>query len=734
MFAVSISLGFSSCYVAVSPISTAGIAQDLTFPSINIVANSAGHRNTPPACAFTDTAEILFGDTAHHSYGRLPGSVIPSIFAYAAVENVLRSSLDENSAAEAEEFHETIMRSTSVKYKGHSSLLIEERKKTGFTHEYTDDRGNDLARLIGATDLFVKLLNHIKEHSVDGPCGINTTENATNKIFLTMVAPRYAFPRAKGECDTNGKAPWSWLENAVEQSKFSDVVAHVKFLFSDEAAILGLDFLGRAYPSYQPLLVPPSRFASDECALPTDVSERILVADWGAQGLHFTLLKAQDGILVNENGRYPPFSSTVLQSDVPPCGGDALDLVLADRVAANFILQQRRIFQSKIPQFMSSMQPRKETLGKVNPIVQEHIPSRAMRQLRLKIEEKKSSLLSNQQVAAVTVEAEAFYEGMDLLDNQTLSRRRLEMALESEWGLADLFRAQLLRFLQQQDVTEELNGGRISRVIVCGGMFQIPFLCSVIEKSIQVWSSTPSFSKEVQVMTVWKTGSASADEVFAIGGCLQSFYSGTLYNSMNRAQLALKGGKTKNKRLEAIRKAAVSGYQNAWKILGGATGKSAKQAESGTLTADCLLHGIYLYTSPELSLLTEQGTDANGTISLPPAVLTPIFPKMSILPKRVVVQWPKNDGTEGDAAVLYLFSDITGMQEEGVRYKPLLERGVVLTRPLKCMEGHSTYIVFTACSNAGKPVMRIQVTNAKGDDGLQVALLKSRNPTVDITL
>eukprot|EP00796_Vickermania_ingenoplastis_P013388 gene13388-9214_t len=672
MYGVGISLGHSSCYVAVTalPASATWEGESPLRTSIKVVANSAGHRNTPPVCAFTDSSEILFGETAYHNYAREPGNVIPSIFLHAANEHILNASAEQPTVDN--QFSTALRRSTSIRYKGHKAVEDLDGN-SGFLHEYTQN-GNDLSRILSAMTLFVHFLNHVKEHSVNGPCSLNSAEKAEKNVFLTIVVPRYAFPHSEEQNNVR------WVMDAVQASDFAAVAAHTNIIFSDEAALMGLDALGPSSPSYKPFLqVQQPRL------------ENVLVVDWGAQGLNMTLLSIADGTIVS-NGSHRPYYSSCLA--YAPHGGDVIDIALADRVAAAFILQQRKVFQSRIPQFMSAMQPRRDTLGKPNLIVAEHLPARAMRQLRMKVEEKKSSLLSNQQIQTVAVEVEAFYDGMDLLDNQTLNRRKVEMALCGEWGLTELFQRELEQFMRH--VEAQTATSPISRVVLSGGMCQIPYFTSALEKIIKHCAANKSgIDKGVDVVEVWKlAGSASADEIFCVGGCLQSCVSGSLF--------------TLKKQIKNVKKSDKTGHEHS-KARNDALSLCCELLNGGSRLIDFMSFNVYLYALRDTSSLVEAENGLLG-INLQSDSLFLLFSKMSAIPCRRVLRFPPN----ADAVELYLLTEGVHQAVSDIPQASLypLTEGVKVTKPL--IKGHgNAFIVITCLMEQGTLVIRVQSITSK---------------------
>lgn len=684
MFAVGISLGFSSTYIAVAPLgtsnSTSGIVlEKSSLPSINIVANSAGHRKTHPCCAFTDSGELLFGDTAHDYYVRNPDKVIPSIFAYAALDNIKTGSSTEGDEIKGN-FRRMVERTLSVKYKGHRAF-VEEGGSLRPMKVDTESNSEESHSDVTANSLFIQYLNHLKEHSVDGPCSLKRGDQKTRTIFLTLSVPRYAFPTLA----TQGDGAYKWVIRAVMDSEFQTVVSHVHILFSDEAALLGTDFLitKRGNPSVeeQPLLLP-LKAVTKPCSMESshETSDRnILVVDWGAQGLNFTKFRSIDGMLVG-NSSQTPFFSTLFSLSSPVLGGDSMDVTLSDRVALTFIQQQRRLFSSQIPQLSTALLSQRDILGKMNPMVKEHIPPRAMRRLRLRMEERKSSLLSNPQAIAVPVEVEAFYEGMDLLDSKTLSRHKVESAMENEWGLIESFSKALKEFLTAKKNTAvpsetpySDSGEEVQRVVLCGGMCQNSSFTTALQKSIfsVLCAHFPEVnnggtSGGIEVTPVSKLdGNVSSEEIFAVGGCLHSYLSGTvkLNSDLSQKNVPRNVSSTKAHRpsKKEIQRAMMRACSN---VLDRGTKCDPVEKLSSSLAVHFLLQNIYLFTCSDTNILANHSDPQNG-LRLPCQFLTRIFSQATAFPCRVLLKWPK----EAASVVLFFFFSTAQKEIESIETK-----------------------------------------------------------------
>lgn len=681
MFSVGISLGFSSTYVAVAPLPISSsrfsaVLEKSSIPSINIVANTSGYRKTYPCCAFTDAGEILFGDTAHDYYVRNPEKVIPAIFAYAALENISPGCSNEY-CAEKENFRSFIERSVSTKYKGHKEFVVKGSTLCPFHPESAGNNENTILSDLTATSLFIQYLNHLKEHSVDDSCRLKKGGESTKNIFLTVVAPRYAFPTFS----TQGKEACDWVVKAVMQSEFKYVVSNVHFLFSDESSLLGTDLLlstrRNSSFDYSPSLLPPkTAVQSRSQKIAEEPHNRcIIVVDWGAQGLNLTKFTIVDGMLAG-HASHTPFFSTLYSPSSPSIGGDAMDVTLADRVALAFIQEKSRLFSSEIPQLSTVLRSQRDTVGKMNPIVVEHIPSRAMRRLRLLMEERKSSLLRNLQTPSVSVEVEAFYEGLDVLDTKTLSRNKVENAMEREWGLVENFSQALKNFLViPQEALSSGNPSLLSdlssyRVILCGGVCQSVSFTTALHNAIIAAFSSDTASRSVRATTDGieiipvsrLEGGVGSEEVFALGGCFHSYLAGMmkLNNDLARKSRIQKAfGPNTGPRLsrkEIEKSAFCAGWDAIWKGIE----CTSTRTSVPPLRVNFLQQNIYLFTNPDVSMLLSRD-HCTCAIQLPRDSLTKVFSQGVSLPSRVVLKWP-----EDTASVVLFFFCCSPVREETI--------------------------------------------------------------------
>lgn len=744
MFSVGISLGFSSTYVAVAPLSTSSsrfsaVFDESSIPSINIVANSSGHRKTNPCCAFTDAGEILFGDTAHDYYVRNPDKVIPAIFAYAALENISLGCSNEYSAKK-ENFRSIVERSVSTKYKGHKEFVVKGSTLCPFQPEDTGSNENMVLSDLTATSLFIQYLNHLKEHSVDGPCNLKKEGESTKNIFLTVAAPRYAFPTFS----TQGKEAYDWVVKAVLQSEFKNVVSNVHFLFSDESSLLGTDLLlsmrRNSSFDYSPSLLPQKTAVQPRYQKMAEEphNRRVIVVDWGAQGLNLTKFKITDGMLAG-NASHTPFFSTLYSPSSLSIGGDGMDVTLADKVALAFIQQKSRLFASQMPQLSTILHSQHDTVGKMNPIVAELVPSRAMRRLRLLMEERKSSLLRNPQNSSVSVEVEAFYEGIDLLDTKTLSRYKVENAMASEWGLIEIFSQALKDFL----VTPEhaLSSEKPSlfsnltsyRVILCGGVCQSASFTTALHNALIAALSRDTTSQsvratadDIEIIPVSRLeGRIGSEEVFALGGCFHSYLAGMMklnYDliTKSRVQKAFSpkaGPKLSRREIEK------NAFSAGWNAIEKGIECTSTRSTVAALRVNFLQQNIYLFTNPDVSMLLTRDHCIDA-LQLPRDSLTKVFTQGATLPSRVVLKWP-----EDTVSVVLFFFCSSPVKEEAIESVDTSTKNIhtnsdmlsccalsptgIRFRMPSLPSNRTLYISITAMVESEKPLLQLQLIAKK---------------------
>ncbi|CBZ29403.1 conserved hypothetical protein [Leishmania mexicana MHOM/GT/2001/U1103] len=720
MYAVSVSLGASSSYVAVAPVSsTTGTAAVSDAAPIKVISNSSGHRNTPVVAALTEQ-ELLFGDNALHQYSRQPQKVVPYLFTYAAAaasiadaQHVLGTEAEY--AVEPEDATSDLLRvveaAANQKYNGHCRLTQASSGTRQLGFEYTSESGGELAEsFISAEELFIRFLNYVKEHSIDGACGLTTATggdkamSSSTKLFLTLVVPRYAFPGAtdKAHVAHCGRAV-EWLKEAVQSSHLGPVVLNTSVVFSDEAA-------GIAYDA-----------ATQERRVPRVLStapHNVLVVDWGAHGLCLSLLCSRGGVLVcpppHHNVPYRCFTkgSAAVGDGYfavgTGSGGDALDVALAERVAAQYMTQQRRLFASPSRNFNALLRLNHAlpTIGSTEHpatgLLHEAIPSRAMHRLVLLMAEKKVSLNTNPQATSVSVEVEAFYEGMDLIDTQTLTKNKMDNAIRSEWGLLDMFNTAVRTFAEKYKDT--WTEGFVDMVLLAGGMCQMPSLTRLLAASIQSPEQRSLFAAAVRVLDSSLMGSGvCADELLSVGGCHHSCRVAGCY-MMQRLATSRQSRKSAGKLQAAVAAQAAEAATSVWDALtkdddGESSDGEDEKPEELMSDPHCgvfLAGNVYLYVGDTTALTCA------ATQQLPCASLRVLLAHSAALPCRVAIPWSP---TSPEArTVLYLFTDAHGPSSTDsagdlVEVRPVNSAGLVLHAAAALARGEavgSLCITFTA--------------------------------------
>lgn len=700
MFAVSISLGATNSYVAVAPVTPAA-----PVAPIRVIANSSGHRNTPVSAVLTEQ-EILFGENAMHLFARQPTKVVPYLFTYTAAAAALSDASESLEDGTNDAFHDllaAVQKASQKKFKGHCRLVeepVEGTKHCRLGYRYdASDAGDIVEKFISAEDLFVQFLNHVKTHSIDGVCGLTqTVERGAEKqkvLLLTVVVPRYAFPAAAAPAHRSHRhAAVDWLKGAVRASKLDEVTLQTSIIFSDEAALMAFDSApSRVHEPY--FLFPPN---ANPLSLSVALEEaNVLVIDWGSNALTFTLQRVCGGLLTypsDQHGSIPYLCSvltgpTCVDSYFSPskaCGGDALDVAMAERVAANYVIQQRRSFGHirNINVLMQLNQnlvspPAEGTNG--SQIIAECIPSRAMRRLTLLMEEKKMALNTNPQANSVGVEVEAFYEGMDLQDNQTLARSKFESAVNSDWGLAEMFENALKAFCVRY--TELLQQHPVSHVVLTGGMCQIQSLVQMITRVIKT-SRVPevraAVSPSVTVLDPAIIGNgASSGELSAVGGCLHSYHLGMLATREQELTQQQQKRKRKSKAEATALKEGLDGIAEVRNALlrDDSDDEDGEEdsavAVEGTEHINLLEHNVYIYTG-DVSALSS--SDA-ASVEVPRQSVVKAFSRHTPLPARFVAA----SANTNSASVLYLLTDArlaADASESSLVLRPACAKGIAI--------------------------------------------------------
>lgn len=811
MFAVSISLGSTSAYVSVAAVALSGgsgsnnnnnnggggggAAAPGPFAPIKVIANSAGHRNTPVAAALT-AQEVLFSENAIHAFVRQPQTVVPCVFSYAAVAAATSDASQANDKAArqlADRLRETVDDGANTKYRGHCAL--EERavsdgiRRHGFAYEVSEPSGNSVEAFVSAEDLLIQFLNYVKEHSIDGACGLSSSDTADagkekvkkavkKTLLLTIVAPRSAFPSVAAASEAGSQRRRAdaveWLTDAVRASSLGDVVLQTTVLFSDEAALMAFDSAPRSQGRPQPYFLFPSGVSPaapdggcDETPEPIDCAN-VLVADWGAQALSFSFLKTSGGLLVQPKGGVPYMRCTTIEgggggggvaATLPSpgqcyysaassacSGGDALDIYLAEKLAANYVVTNRRMFQSLVP----NMRPLQEL---VNPsgsasgivaaarearhVLSEVIPARTLRKLRLLTEEKKIALNTNPQASHVAVEMEAFYEGMDLMDNRSFSRMKFEAAVLGERPSVEHFVASLAEFVRRH--RSAIKACKINYALLTGGMFQVPCILQGVRRALEhpsnadVQSALLDGGASVTVLDASAIGGGvAADELFSVGGCLYSYHLARLVDA--KSDVAASLAKRQKKRtaaakvqaemlrqrqrtLEAVWSAVTASESDSSDDDGasGPDGRDSNNRVEADVTdnhaetaehAFFLKHNVYLYTGEDSAVIDRSSSSCSplGSVALPRSRLVALAKRGSALPTRVACLVPAADATDelGDDAVLYLFTDaaiddgVTGQESDTAAVISLVDEGIRVPRAsLSPPEEGAAFVVFT---------------------------------------
>ncbi|KAK7199623.1 hypothetical protein NESM_000007400 [Novymonas esmeraldas] len=728
MYAVSISLGASSSYVAVAAVSSTSGSSGAGGPAsptaaatadaapIKVIANSSGHRNTPVVAALMEQ-ELLFGENALHQYARQPQTVVPYLFPYAAAAASIADARHgaaggDGDAAEAEAPTSDLLRVVEAaarqKFRGHCALTqaAASTRRLGFEYA-TEVGGESVEGFISAEDLFIRFLNYVKEHSVDGACGLTTSTGSGDaaagsaKLFLTLVVPRYAFPAAADSTHAAHRTSTvEWLKEAVHASHLGAVVLHTSIVFSDEAIVAAYD------AAAQERRVP--RLLSTE-------SHNVLVVDWGAHGLCLSLLCCRGGVVVSAPQHHSvPYRCFTKGSGAVGAGyfavgagsgGDALDVALAERVAAQYMTQQRRLFTSHARSFgaLLRLNHALPTIGSsehpATQLIQDAIPARAMRRLALLMAEKKVSLNTNPPAASVSVEVEAFFEGMDLIDTQTLTKNRLDNAIRSEWGLVDMFTKAVHAFARQYAGT--WTEGFVDTVVCAGGMCQMSSLTRLLATAVQSPEQRSLFAAAVRVLDSGMMGNGvCADELLSVGGCHHSC-------RVAEAHTAHKVAKSRQARKGAGKlRAAVSAQvvETAASVLDALTKDADDDDDDDSASGaegkpEELVHdphaGLFLDGNVYVYVGDTAALDATAaTQRVPRASLRVLLARSAALPCRVAIPW--SPASADARTVLYLFTDADGTaaapadadaDSDLVEVRPVCRTGVVVSAAASVARG-----------------------------------------------
>ncbi|CCW70523.1 unnamed protein product [Phytomonas sp. Hart1] len=728
MYAVSISLGACSAFVGVT-------YQTGTGPSasVSVVANAAGRRRTPTVAALA--GEWLFGDNALQVYPRNPHRVVPYVFLYAAAAAALRGA-SHPPDAEMENAARLLLRSVEgasrVKFLAHcpvqeeheEALASGEGPRLGFYFE--KENGEDVIKeFVSAEDLFVDFLSYIKEHVIDGACGLASAGgDRSRSIFLTLTVPRGAFPAAASAASSpDRECSLMWLRKAVRASTLGGVCGPVSILFNDESSL----------------------FAVEGALTSTSPQANFLVVDWGAHGLALDHLRTAGGLRVRrgdhdkeeegEGGAH--FSSSITPGLALPqcCAGDWIDAAMADCVAAQFILKNSRMFPIQLTVARKGVLTRRLAnfldvqcdQQSAATILAECIPARSLNRLRLAIEERKVVLSTNPTAHSSSVEVEAFYEGVDLQDNQTLSRNKFESAIGSINSLAGVFNGILHEFTER--FAKQLKNYPINYVLLTGGMHNIPAVVQMVQKAIR-HPTSPSVSAYFDLPALRFLDNSvlgngiGADELAAVGACFNSSQIALL--DLQKVDVRRKLSK-RNKRKKKSKGLGTIALQESeeslsriWSSLSLEDGGEAEDDDDNHehTHVRVLKHNVYAFVGENAALrfssLTLQGKE---TVELGTSELSCLFPYGTPLPSRVIIGHEASE----ESLILYLFSDLSEELNSGdehftsIRVRPVYLKGVVIP-PL---DGSISIILTLRCTQDGEGEERVSLvvaTTRKGVD------------------
>ncbi|ORC92564.1 uncharacterized protein TM35_000033170 [Trypanosoma theileri] len=817
MHAVSISLGSTSAVVAVATATSAAVTTPETAAPIRVTANSAGHRTTPVMAAFAEHDELLFGEDARALYARTPEVVVPYLFAFAAIAAHRNSYGDKDNSNEdnksAEEKLASVVRdgiqdAAKKHYKGYCQLQQQENDSTedlGFVspHQINEDDDDDEKHVfLPAEEVLVSFFNHIKKHTIDSACGLTASaqdesqqqdeeQQQLSKIVLTVVVPRYLFPAAVTACentigDQNGDKQSSnslqlkqhkrdavnWVREAILRSHLGVVAAHVSILFADEAAVLAMDAVTcRPYETHpmanRYFLLPASAVPEtvtnttlaestaagrkDGVELTSWPSANVLVVDWGALGVSLTHLRMEGGCLVDETRPLFLRADYSTSSFIPEgvngkdlslaatsCGGgDAVDLALRDRLATTFAQQQRRVLGY---QSLSDF------------------PARAQRRLLLTAEEKKVAL---SKAAQVPVEIEALAEGVDLRDNMTFSRVRVDAAMRGEWKLLGAFEEVLREYVALMEKETDIV---IDAVILCGGMLQMPCVTQSLRYTFTQYATGTGkerrcFAQNLVIMdssssitltgesnagsvaashTVANSANIGAEEIACVGGCLHSYHLALAAlqerECGRQARVASGSGKKSKSALGLKVRERIEGARSVWEALTRSECNNNNNKRSGDRNGDgsdeilVLQRPILLYTQSTVTALrsaVERQQEKGGPLELPASALSVLFSAHTLLPARVVVPF---SGKHDQSSVLYFFTEdkeqkhsSSSNDKEGetpLFVLPLSKSGLTLPATGDAEEESDKwrrYIVFTLQSLTDSITQSSEEKNAEGE-------------------
>ncbi|CCW62689.1 unnamed protein product [Phytomonas sp. EM1] len=364
---------------------------------------------------------------------------------------------------------------------------------------------------------------------------------------------------------------------------------------------------------------------------------------------------------------------------------------------------------------------------KAAAIVAECIPVRSLNRLRLSIEERKVALSTNPNANSASVEVEAFYEGMDLQDSQTLSRNKFESAIASVNSLSGIFNGMLNEFAER--FIKQLKDYPINYVVIAGGMHNIPSVVQMVQKAISQ-SSSASVSACFDLSSLRFLSDSVAgkgfgtDELAAVGACFHSSQIALLAHEQAEVRSKLHKRNKQNHKRKGLSTIALQETEESlfriWSCLSMESGSEDDDDDDEHTHVRVLKHNVYAFVgenaASRLADLTSQGTD---TLELEASELSCLFSQGTPLPSRVVISHEASAGS----LVLYLFSDVSEELKSGgehsttLRVRSVYPKGVVippLDKPmslvltLRCIhdgEGdeRASLMVATTCQGVDQP-------------------------------
>ncbi|EPY39108.1 hypothetical protein AGDE_04821 [Angomonas deanei] len=528
-----------------------------------------------------------------------------------------------------------------------------------FGFEYEDDE--EETHFLSAEDLFIRFLDYLKESILDSACSLSV-ESPEKTIFLTVVTPRHALSSLGSDDGADGASSCTqWVLDAVSASKLSDVTENVSLLFSDTAALMSYDLVG-LHSGKRFLLSPTCLSAS-----PMVEKANVLVVDWGCQGLSLCLRHVSGGALItHQEGGSPVYlfasssghTGNNSFSKFKMIGGDGLDVFLSQKVMAQFVIKQRKLFSGvankfdQLQRFVNSgtLMSDQTELSSIKEVLSENIPSRMLRKMYTTMEQNKVAI--NTQAGTVAVGVEAFYEGVDLVDNTSLGRNKFDSFFRSDREMLSSIERILDEFFDQwSESLCPLDKKVIDYVVISGGMFQIPIITQIFKDCLtKAEGKRKDFiAPDVTFAEPALLNGISSDELFSVGGCLHAFFLAQLARLPTTAPL--KGKFATREREEAL--------SNFFKCV--------ESSEEQTLQRFALFDtALFLFVGDPASF-------HNGQLQSDSEDLFPLFSQHVALPHRKWIKVPKEEG--GDL----LFNPVVrDTRSEQFRVRPVQSGGLSL--------------------------------------------------------